>query len=91
MKLTLLLDLDNTLLNSSMEIFIPAYFQALSGFLKEQVEPKLMLSALRSGTRSMMANSDPSRTLQQVFDAEFFPRIGIAREELQPRLAQLYV
>lgn len=90
MNLTLLLDLDDTLLDSNMDTFIPAYFQALSAFLKEQVEPELMISALMSGTRKMMASSDPSRTLQQVFDAEFFPKIGFAREELQPRIDLFY-
>ena len=90
MNLTLLLDLDDTLLDSNMDTFIPAYFQALSGFLKEQVEPETMLSALMSGTRKMMASNDPSRTLQQVFDAEFFPKIGFAREELQPRIDRFY-
>jgi FMN phosphatase YigB (HAD superfamily) len=90
MNLTLLLDLDDTLLDTNLDTFIPAYFQAFSDFLKEQVEPEAMLSALMSGTRKMMENSDPSRTLQQVFDAEFFPKIGFAREELQPRIDRFY-
>jgi len=62
MSLTLLLDLDDTLLDSNMNDFIPAYFQALSGFLAAQVPPETMLPALIAGTRKMMANSDPSRT-----------------------------
>ncbi len=90
MNLTLLLDLDDTLLDSNIDIFIPVYFQALSGFLKEWVDPEKMLSALLSGTRSMMSSSDPSRTLQQVFDAAFFPEVGLPREQLQPRLDQFY-
>jgi FMN phosphatase YigB (HAD superfamily) len=90
MNLTLLLDLDDTLLDSNMDTFIPVYFQALSGFLKEQVEPEAMISALVSGTRKMMESSDPSRTLQQVFDSEFFPQIGFAREELQPHIDRFY-
>ncbi len=90
MNLTLLLDLDDTLLDSNMDAFIPSYFQAFSGFLKEDVEPQLMLSALLSGTRKMMANGDPSRTLQQVFDAEFFPELGIESNVLQPRIDQFY-
>lgn len=90
MTLTLLLDLDDTLLDSNMNTFIPAYFKALSGFLAEQVEPELMLPALMAGTRKMMANTEPGRTLQQVFDAEFFPRIGLPRETLQPRIDQFY-
>ena len=90
MDLTLLLDLDDTLLDTNLDTFIPAYFQALSGFLKEQVEPDVMLSALMSGTHKMMESSDPSRALKQVFDAEFFPKIGFAREELQPRIDRFY-
>ena len=90
MNLTLLLDLDNTLLDSNMDTFIPAYFQALSDFLKDQVEPELMLSALISGTRKMVASNDPSLTLQQVFDAEFFPKINLTREEFQPRIDLFY-
>ena len=90
MNLTLLLDLDDTLLDSKIDTFLPAYFQAFSGFLSDQVDPELMLSALLSGTRKMMASSDPSRTLKQVFDAEFFPKIGMARDELQPRIDQFY-
>jgi len=90
MNLTLLLDLDDTLLDSNMDTFLPVYFQALSGFLKDEVEPEKMLPAFLSGTGKMMANEDPSRTLQQVFDAEFFPKVGIPRDELQPRIAQFY-
>jgi len=90
MNLTLLFDLDNTLLDTNMDAFIPAYFQALSDFLKDWVEPELMLSALMSGTNKMMASEDPAHTLQQVFDAEFFPKIDIAREELQPQIDKFY-
>jgi len=90
MDLTLLLDLDNTLLDSSMDTFLPAYFQSLSGFLKEQVDPELMIPALISGTRKMVANNNPTQTLKQVFDAHFFPEIGYSREELQPRIDLFY-
>ena len=90
MNLTLLLDLDDTLLDSDIDSFIPVYFKALSGFLEDLVEPELMLSALMSGTQKMMANNDPSHTLQQVFDAEFFPKLGISHEKLQSRIDQFY-
>ena len=90
MNLTLLLDLDDTLLDTNLDIFIQAYFKALSDFLADQVEPDLMLSALIAGTRKMMANNNPSLTLRQIFDAEFFPRVGIERDILQPRIDQFY-
>jgi len=90
MNLTLLLDLDDTLLDTNVDAFVPVYFQALSDYLKDQVEPELMLSALMSGTRKMMTNEDPSCPLRQVFDGEFYPSIGIARDELQPRIDRFY-
>lgn len=90
MNLTLLLDLDDTLLDTNVDEFVPVYFQALSDFLKNWVEPELMLSALMSGTQKMMISENPARTLQQVFDAEFFPKFSIAQEELQSRLDKFY-
>ena len=90
MNLTLLLDLDDTLLDTNLDTFIPVYIEAFSAFLKNDVDPELTLSALLSGTRKMMANSDPSRTLQQVFDAEFYPKVGFEKESLQPRIDQFY-
>ena len=90
MNLTLLLDLDDTLLDSNTDAFIQAYFQAISGFLAEQVKPDVMLSALIAGTRKMMANNDPSLTLRQIFDADFFPRVGIERDVLQPHIDRFY-
>ena len=71
--LTLLLDLDDTLLDTNMDAFIPAYFQALSEHLASQVEPEVMLPALVAGTRAMLASEDPRRTLRQVFDQQFYP------------------
>jgi HAD superfamily hydrolase (TIGR01549 family) len=90
MPITMLFDLDDTLLDSNMDVFIPAYFQALSGFLADKVDPNIMLPALMSGTRMMIANNDPAKTLRQVFDAEFFPAIGAPRERLQKRIEQFY-
>ena len=90
MNLTLLLDLDDTLLDTNLNSFLSAYFQALAGFLADRVTPDSMLSALRRSTRKMMRNNDPSRTLQQVFDAEFFPLLGVEPEDLQPQLDRFY-
>jgi FMN phosphatase YigB (HAD superfamily) len=89
-KITLLLDLDDTLLDTNMEAFIPAYFQALSGALAGRVAPEAMLPALMGGTNCMLANDDPAHTLCEVFDAHFFPTLGIEREVLQPQIDSFY-
>lgn len=90
MNLTLLLDLDDTLLNTNMGEFMPAYFQVLATQLHQWVSPELMLPALMSGTQGMLANEDPSLTLQQVFDASFFQQLGIDKPEVRAAIEQFY-
>ena len=90
MPITLLLDLDDTLLETNMEVFIPAYFKALSVALAGKVSPEAMIPALTGGTKAMMANTDPALTLQDVFDDFFFPRLGCDRSELQTEIDRFY-
>ncbi|MEW6240663.1 MAG: DinB family protein [Chloroflexota bacterium] len=90
MTLTLLLDLDGTLLDNNIESFIPAYSQALSKHLAAYVKPEAMLSALMTGTRRMIANLDPTKTLRDAFAAEFYPALGLDADELAPVLEQFY-
>ena len=90
MPITLLLDLDDTLLNTNMDAFVPAYFQALSGALADRVPPEIMLPALMSGTRAMMANLDPALMLREVFNAKFYPKLNLERLDLQERIDRFY-
>jgi FMN phosphatase YigB (HAD superfamily) len=90
MTLTLLLDLDDTLLNTNTETFIPAYFQALSEHLAPYVAPALLLSSLLAATRLMLDSEDPSRTLQQVFEEDFYRRLGIPKSDLIEPLENFY-
>jgi FMN phosphatase YigB (HAD superfamily) len=90
MPITLLLDLDDTLLDTNMDAFIPAYFKALSGALVDLVKPELMLQALVGGTQAMMVNTDPALSLREVFDAHFFPKLGMDRNTLQERIDRFY-
>ena len=90
MSLTLLFDLDDTLLDTNMDAFIPAYFQGLSKHLAGRVAPELMLPALIHGTNLMNESEDPMRTLQEVFEADFYPRLGIPKSELVDVLEDFY-
>lgn len=90
MTLTLLLDLDDTLLNTNLESFVPAYFQALAKELAPQIAPELMLRALISGTRLMNESEDFSHTLKEVFDAEFFSQINVPRAALESAIENFY-
>jgi FMN phosphatase YigB (HAD superfamily) len=90
MPLTLLLDLDDTLLETNVGDFLPAYFHALSRHLSRWVEPDFMLPALMSGTQRMLENTDASVTLQEVFDRDFYPEIGIQKEQLEDAVQDFY-
>jgi len=82
MSLTLLFDLDDTLLDTNMDAFVPAYFQGLSKHINDRVSPEIMLRALVHGMNLMNDSEDPTRTLQEVFEADFYSILGIPKPEL---------
>jgi len=82
MSLTLLFDLDDTLLDTNIETFVPAYFQSLSEHLAPYVSASVMLPALIAGMRLMLDSENPSRTLQDVFEEDFYLKLGVAKENL---------
>jgi FMN phosphatase YigB (HAD superfamily) len=90
MQLTLLLDLDDTLLDTNVDVFAPAYIQALVQHLGGRVSPDLLLPALMRGTGLMNQTDDPTQTLKEVFDASFFPELGVSREGLEEVLDDFY-
>ena len=90
MSLTLLLDLDDTLLNTNLDAFIPAYFQALGQHLSSRVAPETLLSALIGGMSRMNDSEDPTRTLEEIFSEQFYPDLGLQKEELQETFEEFY-
>ena len=90
MTLTLLLDLDDTLLNTNLEAFVPAYFKALSKHMASRISPDVMLPALISGTQLMNESDDFTRTLEEVFDAEFYPKLGVPKDQLLEVINEFY-
>jgi FMN phosphatase YigB (HAD superfamily) len=90
MPLTLLLDLDDTLLDTDKGAFLPGYYDSLARHLSPLVAPAAMLEALRSAVELMQANTDPARTLSEVFEAHFYPRIGVQPQALQAAVATFY-
>lgn len=90
MSLTLLIDLDDTLLDTNLEEFIPAYFQALAAHLESRVSAEVMLRALVQGLSLMNESLDPIHTLQEVFEADFYRKLGIPKEELIDAIEDFY-
>jgi FMN phosphatase YigB (HAD superfamily) len=90
MNLTLLLDLDDTLIDTNLDAFVPSYFQALSEHLQARVAPTTMLRALLLGMNVMNESEDPTRTLQDIFESKFYEELGIRKEELVEVLEDFY-
>lgn len=90
MSLTLLIDLDNTLLTNSVETFVPAYMKALSDYMAPFINPDRFFGALLAATRKMLQNRDPECYLKDAFDANFYPQLGVTPEDLRPPLERFY-
>ena len=85
-----LLDLDDTLLDNKMEVFLPAYFQKLGDYLSDLLDPSLMLSELLAGTQQMIGNMDPTLTLERVFAEYFYPAVGLQEGPLREHFEIFY-
>ena len=90
MPLTLLFDLDDTLIDTNLASFVPAYFQALGNHLADRTTHEVMGRALVTGMNSMNSSEDATRTLMEVFDADFYPMLGARKEELVELFDEFY-
>jgi HAD superfamily hydrolase (TIGR01549 family) len=90
LTITLLLDLDDTLLTNDIERFLPAYLQALSKELVQYTEPDRLIANLMAATAEMVRNQRPDRTLQQVFDAAFYPALNSEKKEVSGDIERFY-
>jgi FMN phosphatase YigB (HAD superfamily) len=66
-----------------MDVFIPAYLKALSGHLAPYADPNKLVQALLAATNESVNNTDPNLTIKKVFDASFYPAIGVDQETIR--------
>lgn len=90
MTRTLLLDLDDTLLTNPVETFLPAYLKALGKFLDGIISPERLIRELTRATNAMVSNQNPAYSLEEVFDAHFYPAVGYSKEALHEPIARFY-
>ncbi|MDD5371482.1 MAG: DinB family protein [Anaerolineaceae bacterium] len=90
MTLTLLLDLDDTLLNNPFDTFTPLYLQALGNHLSDSIPPDRMVRTLLNATQAMILNQRPDITLEHVFDSEFYPSLGLEKANLSELINSFY-
>ena len=84
-----LFDLDGTLLDNDMDVFLPRYFERLAGRVAHILPPREFIAHLLAATQVMVAN-DGRATNEEVFSAAFYPFQGRSRAELEPILMDFY-
>jgi len=78
----LLFDLDGTLLDVRMPLFLESYFPLLAGRFGAGDNLPRFRKALFGSVRMMMNNRDGSRTLSRIFLESFSPKVGMSQEEV---------
>jgi HAD superfamily hydrolase (TIGR01549 family) len=89
-SITLLLDLDDTLLENNMDTFVPGYLSAFGRHVANEVDPQQFIDALLLGTRHMTVNRRPDCTLKDVFEEKFFAKLPVDAEHFHQIAAQFY-
>lgn len=84
-----LFDLDGTLLDNDLGVFLPRYFQRLSGRVAGLIPPKEFIAHLMAATEAMLAN-DGRDTNEAVFAEVFYPLIRRSRAEMEPIFLDFY-
>lgn len=90
MNLTLLIDLDDTLLPYSSERFLPIYLERLTNYLSSLGPPKEIEKILFSATNKAIANTQPVVTIKKSFDDHFYPSLNTTAEEISSELSDFY-
>lgn len=85
----ILFDLDGTLLDSNMDVFLPHYFEMLSARVAHIVPPDEFIPRLMQASNAMVDN-DGRATNEEVFAAAFYPLAGHSRQELEPIFMDFY-
>lgn len=78
-----LFDLDGTLLQNDMDVFITHFLRRLAPHLTQYASPEQVVKAWQASMQSVMGHSDAGLTNQQIFDMQFYPRIGALQREVQ--------
>jgi FMN phosphatase YigB (HAD superfamily) len=88
--LTLLIDLDDTLLSNDMDTFIPAYLSALGNHLESHIDTRQLAPVMINATKNMFQNTRLDRTLKESFDPDFYPKFGITENQVSDTIERFY-
>ena len=85
----ILFDLDGTLIEVNLKLFIPEYLKLLASNVSHLVRQSKFISKLMIASQEVDKNNG-NKTNEEVFAEAFFPLIGYAREEMNPLFDKFY-
>lgn len=88
--LSVLFDLDDTLIHNNAGLFTKTYLDLLSKYLQNKVEPRIMIQAMSKGVHQMVTKTNIAGTLEETFDNCFYPAIGLPKEMLTDTIDSFY-
>lgn len=87
---TLLFDLDDTLLGNDMDIFLPHYFSLAGHFARQHLPEDQFMQTLLLASRTMIENTDPDVTNNDVFWQRFVELTGLDRDIVEADFDYFY-
>ncbi|MCB2202547.1 DinB family protein [bacterium] len=90
MTLTVLFDLDDTLLRTNTGAFLPSYFDGLETTYSAFGDKETIRKYNHAAVDAMIENRDPGRRLKDVFDEHFYPAIGTTVADSETRNTTFY-
>jgi FMN phosphatase YigB (HAD superfamily)/uncharacterized damage-inducible protein DinB len=90
MSLTVLFDLDETLLQTNTYQFFPRYFEEIGMALSHHIPHDTYQQQIFYAFQEMEANQDPRRRLSEVFIESVYPPLGTSEEACKTALAEYH-
>lgn len=90
MSLTVLFDLDDTLLHTNTHVFLPEYFKALGKAFSHLAPPEKLTQQIHHAVGLMVANQDPGRLLSEIFAENFYAPLGTNQTDCQGIIDTFY-
>lgn len=86
----LLFDLDGTLIDIDMRIFLKEYFREIGEHFSCLLCPRHLVDSLNASTRAMIENREKDKTNQEVFWEDFLPRVNLDEELVRNKIDEFY-
>lgn len=90
MAKAILFDLDGTLLPMDTDKFVKDYIKVLAPIVAKYIDAETFVKALWKGTHAMMADMNPKKTNEEVFEEAFLSVSKVNKEVVWPLFNNFY-